>query len=198
MKTALGDVSLARLTPVHPRNHSRISTRRPNSTALISVLVGSLILDNKGNILSCTDSVARLSGIAADELADRPIKSLVPGVPLDPGTEGYNVAFVAFSSATGRVGSWSLVTANRKSVQVEGCFALLKVESRFLFRLELRWRDNASPAVEGKFPLRRPPSAGTNSIWIGRRRNKKHAPLILALADEPIADEQLSSRPQAQ
>jgi hypothetical protein len=198
MKAALGDVNLVALTPVHSRNHSRISTRRPYSTALISVLVGSLILDNKGNILSCTESVARLCGIAADELADRPIKSLVPGVPLNPGTEGYNVAFVAFSSATGRVGSWSLVTANRKSVEVEGCFALLKVETRFLFRLELRWKDNASPAVDGRFPLRRPPSAGSNSIWIGRRRTRKHAPLILALAEEPTADEQVLSRPQVQ
>jgi PAS domain-containing protein len=156
-------------TPIQYQNSSYIPARRSNSATLLSVLAGSLMLDTKGTVLTCTDALARLCGAVEDDLVGRHIKSLLPAVPLGPTTEGYNVAFVAFYSGTRRTGSWRLFTGNGDSVQVQGCFTLLKVEKRYLFRLELRWADDPGVALERHYKLRRRPLTG-RSIWAAPRR----------------------------
>jgi hypothetical protein len=172
MKIPRGEIRPTPMTYAHPPSHSHTSTRRAYSSALASVVMGSLMLDSKGSILSCTDTVAHLCGMEVDDMTDQPVKSLLPEVPIDPGTEGYNVAYVSFFAATGRVGSWSLLTSNSGPVQVEGCFTLLKIEARYLFRLELRWTDNQGAAmVRG---IRRNPAAGARETRPGRRGPKSH------------------------
>jgi PAS domain-containing protein len=170
MKIPRGDINLVTPTPNQHR-HSYISANHLNSAALLSVVVGSLMLDSKGTILTCTVALARLCGVDEEEIIGRHIKSLLPAVPLSPNTEGYNIAFVAYSSASGRTGSWSLFAANGDTVQVEGSFTLLKAETKYLFRLQLNWTEDAGVAPERKYQLRRRPLP-TATVSAGWRRKK--------------------------
>jgi PAS domain-containing protein len=176
MKAQLDDTNVVASTPVQHQNRSYIPTRRSNSATLLSVLAGSLMLDTKGTVLTCTDALSRLCGTTEDDLVGRPVRSLLPEVPLGPGTEGYNVAFVAFFSGSRCTGSWPLLTANGDSVQVQGYFTLLKVEKRYLFRLELRWADDPSVALERHYKLRRRPMTG-RSVWARSHRRALAQPI---------------------
>src|SRR5436309_1445287 len=65
-------------------------------------MVGSLILDSKGVIHCSSAAIAQLAGVPQEELTGRAIKLLIPDLPLDADTQGYNVAFFSFLTASGR------------------------------------------------------------------------------------------------
>jgi PAS domain-containing protein len=170
MKAPQGDIGFTQLTPENLRTRLDASTGRANSAALASVVAGSLMLDSKGSILACSENVAQLCGVESEDMTDHPVRTFLPEVPLDACTEGYNVAFVAFCSATGRAETLNVATANGDAVQVEVCFSLLRVESRYLFRLQLRWTDNASVSPITRLRLRRLPVTATPGARSGRHR----------------------------
>lgn len=100
-------------------------------------VVGSLILDSKGIIHCCSAAVAQLAGVPEDEMTGRAIKFLIPDFPLDAGTQGYNVAFVSFLTASGHAHSATLQRADGSSIAVEAWTNLLQVNKEYLFCLEL-------------------------------------------------------------
>lgn len=102
-----------------------------------STVVGSLILDSKGIIHCCSAAVAQLAGVPEDEMAGHAIKSLIPDFPLDAGTQGYNVAFVSFLTASGRAHSAKLQRADGSTIAVEAWTNLLQVNKEYLICLEL-------------------------------------------------------------
>jgi PAS domain-containing protein len=169
MKVPPGDIDLVASRHERHEDHSYISDF--NTAALLSVLVGSLMLDSKGTILTCTAALARLCGVDEEDLVGRHIKDLLPAVPLSRNTEGYNIAFVTYSCASGRNGSWRLFTASGDIVPVEGCFTLLKAEAKYLFRLQLHWTDDSGVLSERKRHLRRHPlpTATIPSGWLRKK-----------------------------
>lgn len=105
--------------------------------AQVAPVAGSLLLDTGGTILSCTSTIARMCGANERDLAGRHIRSLVPALPMHPRTEGYNVAFVAFTSARGPR-PWMLAAAGGRSIEVEGSLALLKNGGQYFVCVDLR------------------------------------------------------------
>ena len=114
--------------------HSMANCRDPVSRTV----VGSLILDSKGIIHCCSAAVAQLAGVPESELTGRAIKLLIPDFPLDAGTQGYNVAFVSFLTASGNAHGATLQRADGSSIAVEAWTNLLKVNKEYLICLELR------------------------------------------------------------
>lgn len=110
---------------------------------ITSNVIGSLVLDSKGLIRSCSTVVARLAGTTESELIGRAVKALLPRLPLSSGTQGYNVAFVKFLSAPGDVHALMLARTDGAQVPVEASISLRKVNKEYLFCLELYCRSEA-------------------------------------------------------
>jgi PAS domain-containing protein len=126
----------AAMPPVRNNNHIHAFPMRPDVTPKPQSLLGSLLIDIRGTIVFCDTAVARLQGSSCENLIGRPIRAVVPGLPLDPRTEGYNVAFVSFSAAR-CVRPWPLLKQDGSRTLVEGKVILLNTDESYLFRLEL-------------------------------------------------------------
>ncbi len=125
-------------TPVRARN-LRDSRSMTKCRDLVSrSVVGSLILDSKGVIHCCSAAVARLAGMAEGEITGRAIKFLIPDFPLNTETQGYNVAFVSFLTASGCAHKATLVRADGDTLPIEAWTNLLRVNKEYLLCLELR------------------------------------------------------------
>ena len=61
--------------------------------------VASMVLDALGTVRDCSGAAARLFGAGAHQLIGRPVRELIPDVPLSAETPGYNVAYAAFWAA---------------------------------------------------------------------------------------------------
>lgn len=100
--------------------------------------LGTLILDSKGMVRFCSDALARLAGSTAADMVGASARSFMPDLPLDPATEGYNVAFAAFCAARRCLQSWTVTTGHGGTVQVEGYFGSLRTDAGYRFCLELQ------------------------------------------------------------
>lgn len=107
--------------------------------------LGVLILDSKGLVFFCSDALARLAGSSSTEIIGTEVRAFMPGIPFDPATEGYNVAFGAFCAAQRCRQSWTLHTRAGGTVQLDGYFAMLKMPSGYVFCLELQQRAGDGP-----------------------------------------------------
>lgn len=99
--------------------------------------LGALILDSKGVVRFCSPALARFAGFDRSGLAGKHVRSLIPALPFNAGTEGYNVAFAAFTAARHDVEHWALKSADGRSLQVKGSITMLRTDSGFLFCLDL-------------------------------------------------------------
>lgn len=115
---------------------STISSAVSSDTACADT--GTLLLDSKGIIRFCSASAARIVAASPHQLVGRQIRTVLPGLPINPLTEGYNIAFAAFSAGTQKVRSWSVAGDTHRQSPVEGAIALLKIGGVYLFSLELR------------------------------------------------------------
>jgi PAS domain S-box-containing protein len=143
----------AALPTAQNTQHSIAFAAHPDSLPQACPIRASLVLDSKGTIVFCNAAAVHLSGMAGEQLIGRPIKSLLPGLPLGPLTEGYNVAFVAFSSAARGLRSWSLVKDDGSRVRIEGRISLLNAGEGYLFCLELHYPGNDGAASNDEFPV---------------------------------------------
>lgn len=100
---------------------------------------GPLVLDQNGTIRFCSTAAARLAGTTAAGLVGRPIRHLLPQLPFNHGTPGYNVAFAMFSSTADVVHSLLLSRADGSQMTVDTSLSSFKVNAEHLFCLELRY-----------------------------------------------------------
>ena len=60
-----------------------------------------MILDSSGTVRYCHAEAARLFRAGATALVGRHVRELIPDLPFDPRTRGYNVAYATFWSPNG-------------------------------------------------------------------------------------------------
>lgn len=129
-----------------PHVANALHIRRPEDSGLNRVCaatrtpkpLGTLILDSNGMVRFCSDALARLAGSTAADMVGTAARSFMPDLPLDPATEGYNVAFAAFCAARRCLQSWTVKTGHGGTVQVEGYFGSLRTDAGYRFCLELQ------------------------------------------------------------
>lgn len=108
-------------------------------------LSGSVILDQHGCIRSCGRDIAALAGVERQSLNGQPIKCLLPALPVQLGTPGYNIAFAVFHASTRRHTICQMRKAAGIPVTVDVSLTVLETVPEYLFRLEIR--EHASLAV---------------------------------------------------
>jgi len=105
----------------------------------------SVILDQYGCIRACGQHIAALAGLAGQMLHGQPIKSLLPTLPFQAGTPGYNVAFAVFHANTQRRTPCKMKKGNGVSLTVDVSLSVLETHPAYLFSLDIR--KHASLAV---------------------------------------------------
>lgn len=118
------------------RRPDRQSPRRIHTPGQARRL-GALILDSKGMVRFCSPALARFAGFDRAGMAGIHARSLIPALPFNPATEGYNVAFAAFTAARRSVEHWTLRSADGRSLQVTGSLTVMRMDSGFAFCVEL-------------------------------------------------------------
>ena len=143
------------LLPAVPDAYPRQAS---NAASMAPARLGSVIVDSKGAIRFVSDCLAQLAGIPATELMGRSVRSIMPDLPLGAETEGYNVAFGAFTAARRQRQSWVFRAYGNTDLVVEGYLAMLKVNTGYLFCLELHGvqkQKDASPELAVPAPCQR-------------------------------------------
>ena len=124
---------------MHAGSQNKLSNtmqgRDPGS--LPQSVLGSLIVNSKGEVSFCSDSVAEFAGYTRDELVGSRVRHFIPALPMNPDTEGYNIAFGVFSSNRRRRQSWMLKKRDGGTVKADAYFGMLKMDSGYVFCLEL-------------------------------------------------------------
>lgn len=130
------------------KNLSHAAVSRGDATPLKHALASmstSVILDQHGCIRSCGQGVAALARLAAQALDGQSIKALLPTLPFQPGTPGYNVAFAVFHANNKRHTVCRMNTGDGVPLVVEVALTVLETAPAYLFSVEIR--KHASLAV---------------------------------------------------
>lgn len=101
-------------------------------------LESALILDTQSRVVHCSPAATALIGQHADSMANQPVKTVFPGLPLSPHTPGYNIAYAAIHGAQGH---WALQWAQTGAGAPVGLQVLLtrmKVNGDLFIALQLR------------------------------------------------------------
>lgn len=104
----------------------------------------SVILDQYGCIRACGQQIAALAGIAGQTLSGQPIKSLLPTLPFQRGTPGYNVAFAVFHANIRRHTVCKMAKGADAPVMVDVSLTILETAPVYLFKLDIRKRAGMS------------------------------------------------------
>jgi len=107
---------------------------------------GLLTLDSQAHICFCSESLAALAGITPLDLVGKPVKTLLPALPLNNATPGYNLAFAAFHGASRRAHVSRLIKSDGTSIAVSVLMNVLRVNREYLFSLEVREPPRNKPA----------------------------------------------------
>lgn len=114
-----------------------VSQRAPVRRSLARMST-SIIVDQHGVIRSCGQDIAALGGLKRQALNGQPVKSLLPTLPFQPGTPGYNVAFAVFHANTRRRTICMMKTGTGAPVSVDVSLTVLEATPVYLFNLEIR------------------------------------------------------------
>jgi PAS domain-containing protein len=103
-----------------------------------STILGTIVLDIHGAIRRCSDAIAESAEWMPGDVVGRPVKALMPALPLHPGTAGYNIAYASFHSHSRRWLPTRILARDGSSVAVRARLRLVKSGSEFEFLLQLR------------------------------------------------------------
>ncbi len=87
------------LTQQKTKRHSPERQKSSINPAARAVELATMILDKSGIVRYCNAAAARLFRASTRELTQRHITALIPGLPFNSETPGYNIAYAAFWAA---------------------------------------------------------------------------------------------------
>lgn len=104
----------------------------------------SMVLDELGTVCSCSSSTARLFGAGAQPLIGRPVRALIPDLPLRAATPGYNVAYAAFWAAEAPMRDFQALDNRGRPFCVAVSLEKLALEGRHQILVNLRQAGGAT------------------------------------------------------
>lgn len=122
------------------RIEHRTSKRRKGSgsAAAHAVEFATMVLDKAGIVRYCNAAAARLFRANTRDLARRHITALIPGLPFNAETPGYNVAYATFWAAGGRWRSFGGADSAGRSLRLQVFLDKLQLEGGYQILLNLR------------------------------------------------------------
>ena len=102
---------------------------------------GSLIVDLFGIIRFCSASCARLMGLDAEEILDRPVQTVLADLPFTDRTPGYNLTIARTMFPAGRWHPLRMTHVDGESLAMDASLQVCEIQGRRLFFVELRCVD---------------------------------------------------------
>jgi hypothetical protein len=124
-------------TPVSDRPHPKKSIAALPCAARTGALLGTMLVDMRGAIQACSDAIADLAQWIPAEVLGLPVRALLPALPLQPGTAGYNLAYASFHSHSGRALTMRIAARGGTAIAVQARMRVMRNEREFQFLLEL-------------------------------------------------------------
>lgn len=97
-----------------------------------------LILDTQSRVVHCSPAATALIGLHADAMANQPVKTVFPMLPLSPNTPGYNLAYAVIHGAQGHWMLQSAKTAAGAPIGLQVLLTRMKVNGALFIALHLR------------------------------------------------------------
>lgn len=97
-----------------------------------------LLVDHQGLIADCGAAAACMLGASEKAVLGRPVRELLPEVPLDLATPGYNIAYLTFWAASGDTRRLAGIGANGSELLFDVTPRLRRGDKRRAFELDLR------------------------------------------------------------
>ncbi|MBI4294006.1 MAG: hypothetical protein HY661_21225 [Betaproteobacteria bacterium] len=110
----------------------------PGEAATQGIAVAAMILDRWGTVRYCDADAACLFHATPNTLVGRHVRELIPELPFDRRTPGYNVAYAAFWTPTGPSRSFSGVDSRGRLFGVWLALDRLELEKHQQILLRLR------------------------------------------------------------
>ncbi|MBI4291870.1 MAG: hypothetical protein HY661_10355 [Betaproteobacteria bacterium] len=98
--------------PVLPADPLRAGSLCDSGAGIAAVRLPTMVLDRSGTVRCCDDQAANLFGARPESLVGKHINALIPGLPLNVRTPGYNLAYATF---------WALGGPPRLHCGVDSC-----------------------------------------------------------------------------
>lgn len=130
-----------------------------------------MVLDRLGTVRYCHADAARLFRARAHTLIGRHVKDLIPDLPFNPRTPGYNVAYAAFWASENPRRGFCGVDSQGRSFGLQVALDKLELEKRYQILLSLRL------PVES---ARLPEHCAGSSNGVGVRADQREIPALAA------------------
>jgi PAS domain-containing protein len=127
-----------RVTQQEIERHSSKRRNRSGNAAAHAVELATMVLDKSGIVRYCNAAAARLFRAKTLELARRHITALIPGLPFNAETPGYNVAYATFWATGGRWRLFGGADSEGRSLWLHVLLDKLELEGGHQILLNLR------------------------------------------------------------
>jgi hypothetical protein len=108
-----------------------------------SAALGTILLDVRGAICRCSDSIVELGRWQHADLLGHPVRALLPELPLHAGTSGYNLAFASFHAQGRRAMPMRIATSSGEAIAVQARMRVMRNDREFQFLLEIERMEEA-------------------------------------------------------
>lgn len=96
-----------------------------------------LVVDSKGLIMDCSDDLLQPLGVEKKQIVGQSVRSLIPALPFQPATEGYNIAYATFAAAHKDAKRWLINTADGGRIEATGRIAIHRTAGAYAIRLTI-------------------------------------------------------------
>lgn len=119
------------------RWYRAIQKKSASPAAHSSITPTELVVDSKGTITDCSDDLLQAMGVLKDDVAGKNVRSLIPALPFQAQTEGYNIAYATFAAAHKEPRTWVIKRGDGCSIEVKGRVAIHRMPNRYAIRLAI-------------------------------------------------------------
>lgn len=96
-----------------------------------------LVVDSKGTITDCSDDLLQAMGVLKGDVAGKNIRSLIPALPFQAQTEGYNIAYATFAAVHKEPRTWVIHRGDGCSIEVKGRVVIHRMSNSYAIRLAI-------------------------------------------------------------
>lgn len=96
-----------------------------------------LVVDSKGVITDCSDDLLLEIGAAREQVIGNKVRSLIPSLPFQAATEGYNIAYATFAAARNESRKWIINAADGRRIEVTGRITIRRLPGSYAIGLTI-------------------------------------------------------------
>lgn len=129
----------SKLTIARRQSRSPRAVERRNETLAppTRTTTSELMIDSRGIITACSDTLLQAIGVTKAQIVGNNVRALIPALPFQADTEGYNIAYATFSAAQKEARPWVIHMHDGRCIEAKGCITLQRTPTTYSIRLTI-------------------------------------------------------------